>query len=378
MEHALLNVLALMTSQTASSSPRLGPPTVLVVDDTDDNRLLYATTIAEAGYAVEEASNGAEALAKVGARRPDVVVMDLSMPNIDGWEATRRIKADPSTAGIVVVALTAHASRFGLEDASIAGAEAVLTKPCLPEHLLGVIEALLPVAPPVTSAKPPNAPLHPGAAKKRLLVIEDAPDGSASYARTLRHEGFDVATAATVEEALDGGSRLAPDLVVLDCSLSDGSGLELLQRWRRSRDVRQIPVVIVTAHAGRGELATAAACGASGIVMKPCSGEALAAYIARVLLASASARADASKRPNEPLALVLPTSDALPSFEASEQSALRARCNSCRGASPGLGAQADDALKRLLALGWSSQSEWFCPSCVDQHRCGGRHGDVAG
>lgn len=124
-----------------------GGPLVLVVDDFDDNRLLYVSTIAEAGYAVDEATNGEEALDKIGSVRPAVIIMDLSMPVVDGWEATRRIKADPLTADIVIIAVTGHATNFGLQRAREAGAEAVLTKPCLPEDLLRTISALIPVGP---------------------------------------------------------------------------------------------------------------------------------------------------------------------------------------------------------------------------------------
>jgi CheY-like chemotaxis protein len=124
--------------------PRDSVPMILVVDDFDDNRLLYASTIAEAGYPVQEATNGQEALDKIGATRPAIIVMDLSMPVLDGWETTRRIKANPATADIVIIALTGHATNFGLATAKEAGAQAVLTKPCLPQDLLGVISALLP------------------------------------------------------------------------------------------------------------------------------------------------------------------------------------------------------------------------------------------
>ncbi len=117
-------------------------PLVLVVDDFADNRELYAATLAEAGYQVEEVENGQEALDFIGRRRPAVVVMDLSMPILDGWEATRRIKGDPDTNDIVVVALTGHATNFGLQRAKEAGADAVLTKPCLPEDLLALLRAL--------------------------------------------------------------------------------------------------------------------------------------------------------------------------------------------------------------------------------------------
>jgi two-component system cell cycle response regulator DivK len=124
-------------------------PLVLVVDDFDDNRLLYASTIAEAGYAVDDATNGQEALDKIGSQRPAVIIMDLSMPVLDGWEATKRIKADPRTADIIIIAVTGHATNYGLERAREAGAEAVLTKPCLPADLIRTINALV--------SKPPSS-----------------------------------------------------------------------------------------------------------------------------------------------------------------------------------------------------------------------------
>jgi two-component system cell cycle response regulator DivK len=133
--------------RSAEGPASSGAPLILVVDDFDDNRLLYVTTIAEAGYAVDQATNGQEALDKIGATRPAVIIMDLSMPVVDGWEATRRIKADPRTKDIIIIAVTGHATNFGLQRAREAGAEAVLAKPCLPQDLLRTISALIPDTP---------------------------------------------------------------------------------------------------------------------------------------------------------------------------------------------------------------------------------------
>lgn len=116
---------------------------VMVVDDFDDNRSLYASAIAEAGYPVAEATNGQEALDKIASEQPAVVVMDLSMPVLDGWETIHRIKTDPRTADIIVIALTANSTSLGWRRATSAGAQSVLMKPCLPQDLLGVIAALI-------------------------------------------------------------------------------------------------------------------------------------------------------------------------------------------------------------------------------------------
>ena len=118
--------------------------TVLVVDDFDDTRELYATALADAGFAVEEASNGQEALDRADSAHPVIIVMDLSMPIVDGWEATRRLKGNPLTASIIVIAVTGHATSLGMAKAREAGADAVITKPCLPNDLIALVRALLP------------------------------------------------------------------------------------------------------------------------------------------------------------------------------------------------------------------------------------------
>lgn len=114
---------------------------VLVVEDYEDNRALYMSVLADAGYAVEEAVNGQEALDKIAAKKPRIVIMDLSMPVMDGWEATRRIKANVATSDIIVIALTGHATNHGLTQARAAGADAVLAKPCLPDDLIALMRA---------------------------------------------------------------------------------------------------------------------------------------------------------------------------------------------------------------------------------------------
>jgi CheY-like chemotaxis protein len=118
-------------------------PRVLVVDDFDDNRLLYAEFLAYSGFDVEQASDGAEAVARAHHFLPDVVVMDLALPVMDGWEATRRIKADPRTCRIPVVALTGHALARHLRVAREAGCDAFLAKPCLPERLLQTLREVM-------------------------------------------------------------------------------------------------------------------------------------------------------------------------------------------------------------------------------------------
>ena len=118
-------------------------PLVLLVDDHQDARDLYSGCLAQAGLRVAEAVDGEHALLKVMALVPDVVVMDLAMPVLDGWEATRKIKTNPKTAHIAVIVLTGQVTPDGLKNAEGVGADVVLVKPCTPDALLAVIDGVL-------------------------------------------------------------------------------------------------------------------------------------------------------------------------------------------------------------------------------------------
>jgi CheY-like chemotaxis protein len=116
---------------------------VLVVEDYQDAREMYAAYLQFSGFEVAEAGNGVEAVEKAIELLPDIVLMDLALPRMDGWEATRRLKADPRTKHIPVVALTGHALAGHAEGAREAGCDSFVTKPCLPDALVAEIRRLL-------------------------------------------------------------------------------------------------------------------------------------------------------------------------------------------------------------------------------------------
>ena len=116
---------------------------VLLVDDSEDNREVYEQYLTFAGFRVEVAVDGVEAVEKAKQGRPDVIVMDLSLPKMDGWEATRVIKKDPDTSAIPVIALTGHAVAESKRKALEAGCSGYLTKPCLPDVLVSEIRRLV-------------------------------------------------------------------------------------------------------------------------------------------------------------------------------------------------------------------------------------------
>jgi two-component system cell cycle response regulator DivK len=114
-------------------------PIALVVDDDPDGREMYATTLRAAGFEVEEAADGFEANDKAFRLRPAVILMDLLMPRLDGWEVVGWLKKNPATRGIPIVAITG-ATPEQAELARQAGCAAVLVKPCAPERVLAEID----------------------------------------------------------------------------------------------------------------------------------------------------------------------------------------------------------------------------------------------
>ncbi len=121
-------------------------PLILICDDYPDARDMYGSYLAHAGYRVVSASDGVDAVAKSRHLRPDVVVLDLLMPRMDGIEAIRQLKLEPSTKQIPVLALTGAMTGQIAERAMDAGCDEFITKPCLPTRLLEHIERYLSVA----------------------------------------------------------------------------------------------------------------------------------------------------------------------------------------------------------------------------------------
>jgi CheY-like chemotaxis protein len=116
---------------------------ILVVEDTPDNRTIAELILLDAGHTVVSVSDGASGILAAKKAHPDVILMDLSLPKLDGWEATRRLKSNPCTRDIPVIAFTAHILPGDLDRAMAAGCAAVIAKPFEIDLFLNEIEILL-------------------------------------------------------------------------------------------------------------------------------------------------------------------------------------------------------------------------------------------
>ena len=122
-------------------------PRVLLIEDNELNRDMLSRRLARKGFDVITAADGEEGLARAGSEAPDLILMDLNLPVLDGWEAARRLKADPGTKAIPIIALSAHAMSEHRDRALAAGCDDFDSKPVDLARLLGKIERLLTVRP---------------------------------------------------------------------------------------------------------------------------------------------------------------------------------------------------------------------------------------
>jgi CheY-like chemotaxis protein len=114
--------------------------TLLLVEDNEDNRIIYSTVLRHLGYTVVEAVDGAQAIATARTLLPDLILMDISIPEVDGWEATRILRQDPATRAIPIIALTAHALADDRDRAQAIGFTAYLAKPVEPRAVVAEVQ----------------------------------------------------------------------------------------------------------------------------------------------------------------------------------------------------------------------------------------------
>ena len=118
-------------------------PLILIVDDNLDAREMYGMYLQHEGFRWAEAVNGHDAITQTRVEKPALILMDATMPRMDGWEAVRQLKEDPATRGIPLIMLTAHAFQEHRDRAAEAGADSFLAKPVLPDQLAAEIRRVL-------------------------------------------------------------------------------------------------------------------------------------------------------------------------------------------------------------------------------------------
>lgn len=275
------------------ASPRNAGKTILVVEDSQTSRKVISMLLVRRGYAILEAQSGTEALEQLGGCTPDLVLLDVMLPDMSGYEVLTRLRQSPASAEVPVVMLTGKNKPSDRLKGLFHGTNEYLTKPFDPAKLLAVLEKYLtgeepvakapppsrpparppspdPVASPpraesVPPVKPPSAPPPPPAkpvapqmpvqptttsgtgAAKTIMVVEDSPTSRKVVAMVLAKGGYAIEEAPTGGAALRRMATLVPDLILLDAMLPDMTGHEVLAHLKHDVRLRQVPVVMLTA-----------------------------------------------------------------------------------------------------------------------------------
>lgn len=238
----------------------------------DDSPLVHLHTrpiLEEAGYEVLSGSDGAEALRLVRSRRPDLVITDIEMPELDGYQVCRAIKEDPDLGSTPVIICSALGEAADLEKGFNSGADDYLVKPALPEELLSRIRTLF-------------AGIEM-AGRERVLVVEDSPPVRHLVADALSRQGFEVVTAQDGVQGFETAKRVHPNLVVTDYDMPGWTGFQLVHALKRNAKTRDIPVMMLTARDTRRDQAQMRAVGLAAYLVKPFSADKCIAMVERLL-----------------------------------------------------------------------------------------------
>jgi signal transduction histidine kinase/DNA-binding response OmpR family regulator len=210
-------------SELAASAGSEARPTVLVVDDDDSIREYLSQLLADQGYEVDTAVDGMDALKRVSASQPDLVVLDIMMPNLDGMETARRLKENPDTASIPIVILTIEGDP---DEGFRLGVDRFFTKPLVRKEFLADLSML--------TRKDGS---------KTVLIVETTPARAQALSEVIAQHGYDVQEAYTAEEALEKAEVLRPGVVVANAELARSSDLPRRIRYDLGLETAYIVLV---------------------------------------------------------------------------------------------------------------------------------------
>lgn len=243
---------------------------ILVVEDSPDIRVLIRLLLEAAGHEVLTADDGRAGADAARTERPDLVLMDLSLPVLSGWEAAREIKGDATTSSIPVLAVTAHAMHGDRERALAAGCDGFIAKPIDEETFEPLVRSYLhrPVdESPALELPTEPAPRASGPEPGRILVVDDHEEVAQLIKHDLEGEGHEVVVARTLEDAVAVATEdHSIDLAIVDVMLGRASGYDLTADLV-SRSGEYLPVLLVTA--GEIDREKGFAAGADDFIAKP-------------------------------------------------------------------------------------------------------------
>lgn len=224
---------------------------VLVIEDNPANLELMTYLLQAYKYETIAADDGETGLALAQSERPDIVVCDIQLPRMDGFEVVRRLKLEEETRAIPVVAVTAFAMVGDRDRALAAGFDGYIGKPIVPETFVAQVERFLngraPARPVLGGrAGAPISPARAAHAGARILIVDNTPANRDLFVSTLRPVGYDVVPTSNVNTALEKARATRPDLIISDIHMPGMSGLDFLEQVKADPELRDVPFMFVS------------------------------------------------------------------------------------------------------------------------------------
>lgn len=254
-------------------------PKILTVDDSKTIRMIVARAFKTFACEILEASDGVEGLSVVKREKPDIIILDYTMPIMDGVEMLTKLKSDPDLKSIPVVMLTAESGRDNVLKIAKLGVRDYLIKPFKEEIIVervGRIIDLKARTEAVAKTKRFDDPLH-------ILVVDDKPAIIEQIEKGFADSTWSVAGHSQAGQAVDHCSQRVPDIILVSLSLPENAGFVLFQMFRASIKTKGIPILGLSVKTATDEQARAQQLGFSSVVTKPIDIEDLKVKITRAL-----------------------------------------------------------------------------------------------
>ena len=235
---------------------------ILVIEDNELNLKLVRNLIQINNYRIMEASNAEDGIEMARMNKPDLILMDIELPGIDGFDATRMIRDDPGLRDVPVLALTAFAMKDDMAKAQAVGFSGYITKPISIKSFQEIIDSHL-------SESRDTSGCSIRAYGKRILIVDDEALNLKLLSALLTSKGYQVATACDGQSALRLVATDHPDLILLDIMMPGLDGYEVTARLKAEPDTRDIPIILVTALTGEDEKKKGLEAGADEFINKP-------------------------------------------------------------------------------------------------------------
>ena len=225
------------------------PARILVIEDNQENLDLMLYLLTAFGHTVFAAQDGDEGLQAARREVPDLVLTDLQMPRVDGYEVARAFRNDPRLTRCPLVAVTSYAMRGDRERVLAAGFDGYISKPIVPEEFVSQVESFLTAA---LHSEPHPAPVAdrpspaPGPFHKTILAVDNSSVNLSLIQSVLEPFGYKVIPVASVREAIDIARETVPDLILSDLHMPDSDGFHFFETMRADPKLKSVPFAIIS------------------------------------------------------------------------------------------------------------------------------------